>query len=97
MIFSFGISAYILKKVIPNYCVMDKLDKTRSPSKRHIFGYAFVVVHPFLSVFMLNREANTKIVRSMILFARIFFILIFVAIFGADAFTVGDRLLQEEQ
>jgi len=70
----FGISTLILKKGCPDYCIMEKFDKEIRPSKPKIFGVAFALVHPLLNVFMVRRDSNSKMIRSLVLFARLFFI-----------------------
>ena len=39
----FGASLLVIKKVVPNYCIMDKLDAKKNPKKKHMFTAAFVV------------------------------------------------------
>ena len=39
----FGASLLIIKKAVPNYCIMDNLDAKKNPKKKHMFTAAFVV------------------------------------------------------
>lgn len=78
----FCVSLWVIKKKIPDYCIMTNYSKMENPTKLRFFATSFAVVHPLLNVYMLKKHPNPKIMRAMIFYTRTFLIFAFVAIFS---------------
>jgi len=78
----FGGTLLFVTKIKPDYCITNKINIDREIGPIKLIIVAYMLVHPFLNVFLVKKSPLPKKVRAYILFGRLLSIMAFVAIFG---------------